>query len=1016
MRPPIRIVVLCALALAVAGVAGAAPRSASRGTPLPLAPHVLDLDRSIDLNRAIMPVVNNGAFAWDLATGAPGLIFPKGTTNTVVFASGLWLGCTVNGETRAVVAEYSQEYGPGSMIGVSFDNPNRPEYVVYKVVRFAGSPDDTAHVDRTPEELAAVPGLDPLAHHSWSEYMSGAAPFGAPWRIHRLPNVTTPDPTDSTDVPGPDVMGDQMLWCVFNDADQTLHTNSAGSSPPLGVEVQMTTFAFDRPGPLGNTVFVKYKIINKGNNILQDVYASTWSDPDVGGPSDDLVGFDLGRMMGYAYNATNSDTQYGSEPPAVGYTLLKGPTLPRVQSFNKYINGTDPASTTDTYNYMQGLLPNGSEVIDPTTGQATRYFVTGDPLAGTGWIDSAPADRRMLLSNGPFQLSPTDTAEMLVAIVIGQSQDRLASIVDLRCSADYVQTVADFNFQVFPPIPVDCLQAVNCPRDLPFWADKCPNGGGELTPDQLMIIATSVGQRSTYFDWNSATQQFCDLVSSGPGDIRHQAQQQYAALLANYEAGQIGIIPSSNRPIILLPYTPVSCAGSTAQNMVDLVATGSLEEGMRDALYFNDNATNRRPIEGVDAGLGFFNGGAGVATNFFGSPFDPATQPDSFTTVELRFSTTTTQNAYRYLRLEQQDGTAPVNGREYRYGGYHDVPFTAWDMETGQQLEVGFVERAVTDANGTILPDAFQVATFDSTWRPDDSVIGGREYLFIFKRVYGPLRAELTQDGIILNGTAPALYALWSRLRTPVDQFDDGDRFQWVWGVPANSGVDQQLLELEPQDLNVPAVSQAYAQIVDCLTAINNGIGIGPVCDDPTAVTASLISAEGQPDRALLTWAVGGERGIVATVERRVGSGAWSAIATASPDGSGRIVYEDRDVTAGARYGYRLAIVASGGPMWAGEAWVEIPSAWTLALGGFRPNPAGRGDLSIAFTLANGHRATLELYDVAGRRVFGREVGSLGPGNHLVRLDEARRLNPGVYLVRLEQDSRSIKTKAALLR
>ena len=92
-------------------------------------------------------------------------------------------------ETRVTVAEYSSEYGPGPILpGGAPDDPDRPEHVVYKVVRFTGNPNDTAHVDRAPGD----PSIDPLDHHSWSEYMHGAAPYGAPWRLYRLPDTSTP--------------------------------------------------------------------------------------------------------------------------------------------------------------------------------------------------------------------------------------------------------------------------------------------------------------------------------------------------------------------------------------------------------------------------------------------------------------------------------------------------------------------------------------------------------------------------------------------------------------------------------------------------------------------------------------------------------------------------------------------------------------------------------------------------------------------------------------------------------
>src|SRR5262249_34894562 len=144
-------------------------------------------------------------------------------------------------------------------------------------------------------------------------------------RIYRLANTATPAPDDSIDVEGPDVVGDQMLWCVYNDADPAAHTNPAGSTNPLGVEIQQTTFAFNRQGALGNTIFLKYKITNKGGNTLDNLCVSVWAEPDLGGSTDDRVGCDTTLSLGYCYNATNNDQMYGATPPAVGYDFFLGP-------------------------------------------------------------------------------------------------------------------------------------------------------------------------------------------------------------------------------------------------------------------------------------------------------------------------------------------------------------------------------------------------------------------------------------------------------------------------------------------------------------------------------------------------------------------------------------------------------------------------------------------------------------------------------------------------------------------
>mgnify|MGYP001606574033 CR=1 FL=1 len=450
------------LALVVASTAmtvGAAPSWSSAPTKaarprvaLPARLMVLDNQRRIDVNNVNMFVTNFGSFAWDLSTGNSGLMYPKGTNKTAVFASGLWLGAvdSATSETRVEVAEYSQEYGPGQMVGGTWDDPSRAEYKVYKVARWTGDPEDSAHVERTVDPNdTSVP--DPLVHHSWSEYMLGAAPYGAPTRWHHL-NPAAPD--DS--VLGPDVLGDQMTWAVYNDADPGRHTNNSGGTNPLGLEIQQTTFAFNRQGALGNTVFLKFKIINKSVNVLKDMYVSMWSDPDLGGFTDDLVGCDTTLSLGYVYNSTNNDQQYGSAPPTVGYDFFLGPrgesgdTL-GLASFNKYINGTDPASFDETYNYMRGFMPDGSDVIDPTTGLPTKFFVSGDPVTGTGWLDTNPADRRFLLSSGPFVMRPGDVQEVVGAIIVGQGKDRLSSIAGLRFFDTFAQDAFDRGFLLPSP-------------------------------------------------------------------------------------------------------------------------------------------------------------------------------------------------------------------------------------------------------------------------------------------------------------------------------------------------------------------------------------------------------------------------------------------------------------------------------------------------------------------------------------------------------------------------------------
>ena len=411
----LRVVFLVALCLAVA-LPALAEQPGKHAGPNQPRPMIIDNTSFIDANTIQMVVTNHGSFAYDLTAGASGLFFPKGTEKTAVYASGLWIGCLVNGQISVAVGGYSQAYGPGPMTSLTeWADPSLPKYRVYKIVK-----GDTTSAD----------------------YLEWPVDDGAPVDEHGKPLL----------------IGDQTLWCVYNDADPTFHNIAEGSENPLGVEIQQTTFGFDWAGALGNTVFIKFKVINKGTNTLDSTFFAVWADPDLGGSGDDYVGCDTTLSVGFCYNATNTDNIYGSQPPCVGYDFFQGPIgddgieLP-MTSFNKYINGTDPLAPKESYNYMKGLFKDGTPVTDPTTGGITRFQHPGDPVANTGWLDSDPADRRFMISAGPFTMAPGDTQNVVIGIIIGQGPDRIGSVRVMKFYDQTAQTAFNLDFDL--PTPPD---------------------------------------------------------------------------------------------------------------------------------------------------------------------------------------------------------------------------------------------------------------------------------------------------------------------------------------------------------------------------------------------------------------------------------------------------------------------------------------------------------------------------------------------------------------------------------
>jgi hypothetical protein len=183
--------------------------------------------------------------------------------------------------------------------------------------------------------------------------------------------------------------------------------------------------------------------------------------------------------------------------------------------------------------------------------------------------------------------------------------------------------------------------------------------------------------------------------------------------------------------------------------------------------------------------------------------------------------------------------------------------------------------------------------------------------------------------------------------------------------------------------------------------------------DKSTSVQADLISADATPDQVTLRWYSGATGSLSATVYRRAIHEDWRAVGRAFPEGSGLLTWIDRAVVPGAAYDYRLGIPGPQGESLIGETRIVVPARQTLSLEGVHPNP-GPGPVFVTFSLASRGRASFELLDVTGRRWVGREVGSMGIGQHLLRLDDPERLPAGLYFLRLTQDGETRSSKVVL--
>jgi len=365
----------------------------------------------------------------------------------------------------------------------------------------------------------------------------------------------------AVDIPG--VPGaDQTIWLVANDippfiddfdGDGVLDTLDVNpwpyASAPIGVELQLTLWAYDLPAdhPLGNMLFKRARLIYTGlpggpvDARLDTVYFAQWSDPDLGFFNDDFVGADTVLSLGYVYNGTVTDPFYlslGLPVAAGGYDFLQGPIVAGdtlgMTAFNYFSSDSpipDPAlelyiGTLMFFNLMEGFLPlpeypAQEPWLDPLTGQATKFALSGDPVAGQGWLDGIelpPGDRRLVMSTGPFAMALGDTQDVVLALIGALGVDNLTSVLVLRHYDRFAQVAYDNGFAQLqlPPAPVVVAAGLDGQVTLTWGteAESFTSGGYQFEGYNVYLSAAPGGpwERLATFDITNGVGAILDEV------------------------------------------------------------------------------------------------------------------------------------------------------------------------------------------------------------------------------------------------------------------------------------------------------------------------------------------------------------------------------------------------------------------------------------------------------------------------------------------------------------------------
>lgn len=464
----------------------------------------------------------------------PGCIYPRGTAG-IVWADGvLWGGLVHDGKeveyrgrkylVRVGGSRYSSSLQPGRIITKGMaESPHDPDVVrIWRIRRDW----QTADLRQDATEFFNISG-DTVRNYSYSSLDSLIVSIeidsltsqhvdsvraqykndwnewpwqkGAPFYDDNGNTIM-----DEGEEPGL-ASADQVVWFVANDLDASA-TEYPFYSPPIGIEMQVTLWAYNRRSietddvlsnlhnALQNVIFKRTRIIYKGCATTPDtaridsMYIAQWSDSDIGFWLDDLVGCDTLLDLGFCYNGYQDDTEYlkyDLRPPAVGYCILSGPIVPsqgdqaffrmkikknfknlKMTSFAWSVNlpldliydyGT---MTCEVYKNLKGFQANNGcskshEYYPFPPGFRPGPFpLSGDPVKRTGFIDGLveysfpPADRRLLCSSGPFTMALGDTQEVIIALVGGIGADRLSSISVMKHNTRWIRSWMPYIFKM----------------------------------------------------------------------------------------------------------------------------------------------------------------------------------------------------------------------------------------------------------------------------------------------------------------------------------------------------------------------------------------------------------------------------------------------------------------------------------------------------------------------------------------------------------------------------------------
>lgn len=307
---------------------------------------------------------------------------------------------------------------------------------------------------------------------------------------------------------GPAFISQEDIFATFKDTDLKRYSNITEADArkrgyPLRIQIEHFIYSWNF-GRYKDFVFLRYDFINRSRDTLLDCWHAPMMDVDIAvstnasnGARNDRVKFiacgdvpDLNMATQWTQpdqNEANKGFGY------LGFDYLESPSVVyyRDEKGNKVLPKVK--GSTDESKYSGKMYDRNGDVVWPETleydntgfvRKDRRWYPVEEQLGlvkfknwniaddvnqdleryefmstGTQDPDNGPGDKRYLMSTGPYNMFPNDTARVVVAVIIAspavsrEATGECDDLANLRSLSEFAQTVYDKSFQA--PAPPD---------------------------------------------------------------------------------------------------------------------------------------------------------------------------------------------------------------------------------------------------------------------------------------------------------------------------------------------------------------------------------------------------------------------------------------------------------------------------------------------------------------------------------------------------------------------------------